>query len=193
MKIINTYLLPILEYCSIVWYPKRIRLIKKLERPIWFATRTPLHSPYRSDDPLYLTYSQRLDLDELKLLTMEERRTINVLTTTCKILNDLLHTDLSHTLQRHVNQSVRSQHPNIFQYPTTLCSGPLKLMMATSNKFFHYGQSYQEFTEWNQTIARNFYPQNRRNSDHHEHRKERTNQFLKIFFTRTLQAAPFGS
>lgn len=133
MRLIKTYLLPILEYCSVIWYPTRNKHIKELEISIRYATRTHLKSPYRNDHQDYLSYDERLD--ELQILNLEERRNIALLTTACKLIRNEILSTLSQTLHGHINQNTRNRNPNIFQYSNSMTSSPLKLMMACANKF----------------------------------------------------------
>lgn len=60
LEIIQTYLMPIIEYLSILWYPIKKNKIYQLEKCSRFATRTALGAPYRNDDVKYLSYDQRL-------------------------------------------------------------------------------------------------------------------------------------
>lgn len=41
LKIVCTYLLPIIEYVPLIWFPQRKKVIKSLEKSLRFASRTP--------------------------------------------------------------------------------------------------------------------------------------------------------
>lgn len=150
-------------YCSIIWYPTKKTHINQLERPIRFATRTHLRTPYRSDHVQYLTYDQRLIV--MELLTLEERRNLHLLTTACKILNNISITSIAPVLQGYINHSARNRNPNIFLYPNSMSNSTLKLMMACANKFSNSIKIIENSPNEIKTIVTNFHLQQRKNSN----------------------------
>lgn len=135
MKIIQTYLVPILEYASVVWYPTKTRNIKALEKSLQYATRAQLKSPYRNDHPEYKSYPDRLA--ELNLLSMEERRNVQLIKFTSKLCRNEIKSTIGRTLSTYINVNARNRNPNIFKYSSSLPSSPLKMMMSCTNKFSH--------------------------------------------------------
>lgn len=155
IRIIFAYLMPILEYCAIVWYPTKTTHITKLEKPLRFATRAYLRTPYRTDHAGYLKYQQRLH--EMKLTTIEERRTIAVLAITSKIITQQTHSKLLQSLTGFRNHNTRFRNPIIFKYTPSAVHGPLKTMMETSNRFSNVINFDANTTNAIKTIARNLF------------------------------------
>lgn len=133
IKLIRIYLMPILEYCSILWQPISKTMDSKLERSQRFATRIALHSPYRTDHPMYLSYDQRLCT--LDMLTFAERRSIAIVILTKKITYDYLECTLQTQLRNCLNLRTITRSPQRFIVPGRLHDGPLKTMMTTTNYF----------------------------------------------------------
>lgn len=96
LKIICTYLLPIIEYAPLIWFPQLKNVITQLEKSLRFATRTALGSPYRNDHPNYLSYDQRWLGPEL--ISIEETYPTSVVILAHKMTNDHLKTSLNPSL-----------------------------------------------------------------------------------------------
>lgn len=74
MKILNTYITLIFEYCSSVFSQHRVMMNRELERTLHQSKRFALKAPYRNDNPNYIDFNRRLD--RLGVLTYDQGRKI---------------------------------------------------------------------------------------------------------------------
>lgn len=103
-----TYIVPILEYCAIVWSKIKVKDEKTIEAYLHQATRIALGSAYRPHQPGYLYYGQRLAA--LKMISMKQRREIAIIMTAINIMKSTEESSLKEFLQQHLrgNHSTRS-------------------------------------------------------------------------------------
>lgn len=132
IKIIQTYLMPILEYLPILWYPSQRNEIYILEKCLRFATRTALGVPHRNDHANYLTYDQRLLT--LDLISIEDRFNMSIIILTKKILDEETKSTFGPILALNLNQRARNRNSNTFiidrqRIPPSLV---LKMMQITN-------------------------------------------------------------
>lgn len=55
LKILKIYILPMIEYCAIIWSPAVRSTDRRLDKVIHLATRLAIGSPYRNDQEGYLS------------------------------------------------------------------------------------------------------------------------------------------
>lgn len=133
ISITKSFILPIVEFCSVVWSQDRI--IISLEKTLHNSTRAQLATPYDNRHADYITFEQRMNI--LGLLTYRERRIITSTLTIIKIVRGDLITTLSDTVEeyRHVVLRV-TRNANIFDFGWH-CelppSSPLRMGMANVN------------------------------------------------------------
>lgn len=103
IKIQNTYITPIIVYCSMVWSRKRISANKRLERLLHMASRMALRAPYHHDDINYVNFNDRLAT--LHLLTYKESRKIASIIKSSKFSEGEIDTELSNYVSqcRHIS------------------------------------------------------------------------------------------
>lgn len=132
IKIIQTYLLQIIEYLPILWYPTKRNKIYILEKCLRFATRTALRAPYRNDHANYLTYDQRLLA--LDLISIEDRFRSSIIILIKKILDDETKSTFGPILALNLIQRATNRNSNTFiidrrRIPPSLV---LKMMQITN-------------------------------------------------------------
>lgn len=125
LKIVSTYITPLIEYCSVVWDQERVLSNKRLEKFVHNATRFALHTPFRTDDIDYVSFEKRMEL--CGLLTYEERRKIASAIFTVKLHNNTIDTNLGDFVRDSRHESVfHSRSPLLFTIRRSLSdSSPL--------------------------------------------------------------------
>lgn len=134
LKIVSTYITPILEYASIVWDQNRIVSEGRIEKVLHYGTRMALQLPYRSDHPNYVAFDVRRRT--CKVLTYRERRVINSIVVIIKISRGLLITQLSDRIVNCMRPPGRfTRHPNIFNLSlgTFATKSPIRIAMENTN------------------------------------------------------------
>lgn len=105
LKLLHVYVVPLIEYCPIVWHQEKTTHITKLEAYLHKATRIALGSAYRPNQPGYLYYEQRIR--SLQILTLQQRRVFAIIIAVIKILRGAImhwcHADTS-TFHERPNQ-----------------------------------------------------------------------------------------
>lgn len=147
LKKVNTYITPVLEYCSVVWNQDRKGSNQRIERILHLATRTALHSPYDHRDENYISFEKRINLHQL---TYEDRRTITSIIDTVKILNGDINSALTNVL---INAKYVSAHntrrPNIFD-PSQIKAAKISLLYMGIQR--HHFRKHQD--RYDQKIAK---------------------------------------
>lgn len=82
-KMTNTFLFPIINYASEIWYSERTTIDLQIERLNKISTRISLNLPSDSRDAEYLTYNQRLI--KLKELSYQDRLNVKSIVTLLKM------------------------------------------------------------------------------------------------------------
>lgn len=135
-KIINTYITPVVEYCSLVWSQNRTMSERRFERPLHYGTRAALRVPFHHEDENYIRFEERMNI--LQLLTYKDRRIIASKLYIIKILRGQLETTLATTLQdlRHDPQYT-SRSPNLFVIDRRRIpvNSPPHVSMSNINKY----------------------------------------------------------
>lgn len=136
LNILTTYIIPINEYCSFIWRRYTGTQNYQLEKPLRFASRIALHLPYRHTDPLYKNYKQRID--ELGILTTEERSIIAAIIFICKCAKGDLQSPISQQIrERRIETPARTRNPNIFQTAGLQIGSTLRRLLITTNNYRH--------------------------------------------------------
>lgn len=112
LKIVNIYITPIVEYCSIIWAQKRITIEKRIEKVWHIASRMALGTPYRQDDVNYINFETRMRT--LGQLTFLKRRIISSIIYLGKILKGESKTKLAQQVIRCRNTDQVTRSPNPF-------------------------------------------------------------------------------
>lgn len=136
LKIINTCVMPVAEYCSPIRSQNRITIEKSLEKTLHYATRAALRTPFRHDDANYVSFNQRLK--KLGMLTYGERRHIASIIFHLKILRGEIKSELCKLLRSNSPvPSYTSRSPNIFVYNRRNIApkSPIQIAMALINQF----------------------------------------------------------
>lgn len=133
-KIVDTYIRPIIEYNSVVWRHIRPTLLKKLENVLHRSTRIALNLPYRTDDPRYQNFNNRLN--QMNMLTFEERRNIASVVFVIKLLNGELNSKVKSHIDdlRHINVR-NTRNPVLFHLSrsTWRNNSPLTMILQQMN------------------------------------------------------------
>lgn len=118
LKIVSTYITPLIEYGSIVWDQERSGSNKRLEKYLHNATRFTLQTPLRTDDRNYVDFERRLEL--CKLLTYEERREIASAIFAIKIYKRTVDTKHDFVRELRYDGALQVRVPPIFTIRRTL-------------------------------------------------------------------------
>lgn len=134
-KILKTYVTPIVEYASSVWWQNRVISDGRLERILHKLTRLSLQTGFRPNLPNYVTFQERLR--QLNLLTFAERREIASAVFILKILKEEIRSTMLEKIfasrRLHVDHI---RNPTIFNVSRNLpAKSPLALGMSTINKY----------------------------------------------------------
>lgn len=138
LKIVGTYITPLIEYCSVIWDQDRVLSNKRIEKCMHNATRFALQTPFRTDDANYVNFDKRME--RCKLLTYAERRQIALVTFTMKLFKNEIDTAIGDIVRESKNDSaLRTRSPAIFMIRRTLVeSSPLHRCLKTTNDFREY-------------------------------------------------------
>lgn len=116
LKILNVYIIPIIEYGSIIWWQKRLGLDKRLEKILHKTTRLVLSTSFRPNQPNYVTFDERLR--RLNLITLVECREITSAIFMIKLFKGELASTMTDRLEnmRHRNLA-NTRNPLLFDLP----------------------------------------------------------------------------
>lgn len=103
-KITRTYILPVLEFSSMVWDQHRIGCNEQLERVLHQMSRAVLNRPFVVRHPRYIDFEARIS--QLNLLTLTERRIIQSIIIIIKIQRGILKSQLVQSIQRAVPHNI---------------------------------------------------------------------------------------
>lgn len=131
IQIVNTYIMPILEYGSIIWYQNNKTREMELEKVYKYATRFAIRQNDR-----YINYNQRLK--KLKLLSLRIRRILNSICIIDKIIKGDLKTNLIQVIESHKYENTFNiRNPPLFKSSITTLpiKSPLRLAMSSMNNY----------------------------------------------------------
>lgn len=95
-------------------------------------TRTALRRPYRSDNPRYLPFHNRMTC--LRLLTLEDRSTIASIKLGQKIIKSNLDMPINSATMSYLNTRIRTRSANTFVITRDVpYKSPLHIMMTDVN------------------------------------------------------------
>lgn len=134
IDLVRTYIVPVLEYASIIWRRGTDTQNRALEAPLRMSTRWALHLPFLPTQMGYRTYQFRLA--SLHLLSMEDRYVLQQITFVKKCLRGEYTSNIVNTIQAaQITRERVTRHPNIFNIGTQHIGGPLRSMMMTCNAY----------------------------------------------------------
>lgn len=134
IDLVKTYIIPVLEYASIIWRRGTVTQNKALEAPLRMSTRWALRLPFLPTQPGYKTYSYRLDT--LHLLSMQDRFIMSQISFTKKCLRGEYRSNIADTIQNELIVRERiTRHPNIFNIGTQHIGGPIRMLLMTCNAY----------------------------------------------------------
>lgn len=135
LTIIDTYVTPILEYCSIVWNRNVVDLQKHIENINHKATRLALGTSYRPHQGNYVDFETRLLW--LKRNTYTDRRII----TSIIFVHKLIHAKENSRLRDLIGSCTiasghRTRNPNLFEFPRYMhIKSRMHICMSNANKY----------------------------------------------------------
>lgn len=135
VKICNTFILPIQEYCIPIWYRDRVGLNRQVEWVHHQITRIALGSAHRPHLPNYIEYRERCR--RLAIPTFEERTTATQALSIIKLLKGIIDSDFSHVIQNLVNVglfSLRTRKLFASDRRSIAPGSPLDLCIAAANR-----------------------------------------------------------
>lgn len=139
MRIINIYVLPVIEYGSVIWNQNRIGHNKKLERILHMASRATLSAPFDVRHPNYINFNTRMH--RLRQLTFEKRRIISSLINIIKIIRGILISPLAATINqcRHVPvRTLRNPLPfDSTKIGAMAAKSPIAISLRNYNTYHH--------------------------------------------------------
>lgn len=132
LPIINTYVIPIMEYGSIIWRREIAEQNKKMEMSLRFGTRLFLGLPFSTMDPRYKSYQERLN--ECKLITMEQRSNIAAILFVMKCIQGQISSTISDEINSRKITESRTRNPRIFKTDDLYYGGPLHRILSIANR-----------------------------------------------------------
>lgn len=143
-KLTKTYLLPIAEYCSVIWSQNRVGVETLLEKPLHNISRYVLGAPYHTFHPQYVSFSTRMR--RLQLLNFGQRRTIARITVAHKLFHLEIDTPCGEWLRNRRNPTTITRNPPIFTLKRNDINNksPLQMMANEVNKFRHIFSFFED-------------------------------------------------
>lgn len=133
LPIIQTYITPVLEYCSIVWRRDILIQNHKLETSQRFGTRLFLNLPYSVRDPRYRMYQERLQT--CKMISMNQRSKIAAIIFVCKCMQGLIVSKIAEIIiQRRIIRT-NLRNPRLFDVDHLTIGGPIYRILSLANEF----------------------------------------------------------
>lgn len=137
-KVTSIYILPIIEYASLVWDQHRIGINSDLENVLHKMSRNALNLPYDVRNENYMDFNSRMNL--INMLTTKERRIISSILFVLKIQRGELQSDLIQII--NASQSHNTHHtrrPNLFEINQRILpsKSPMYIAMTNCNEFKH--------------------------------------------------------
>lgn len=135
IRMITIYVLPIVEYASVVWTKDGSTLERTLESILHKATRAQLNSPYRPDEVGYINFEERCN--RLNMLTFNARRKIATIVFAIGIFQGRITSDLQQRMIAYRTADRITRVPLLFNIGLrSLCkNSPLYRMMKLLNEF----------------------------------------------------------
>lgn len=137
-KITTIYILPIVEYASMVWDQHRIGINSELENILHKMTRNALHLPYDVRSENYVDFESRMN--KLQLLTTKERRILSSILFVLKLQRGELQSELIQIINSSNTQNTyRTRCPNLFEINqrTIPSKSPMYIAMSNCNEYKH--------------------------------------------------------
>lgn len=132
LSIIQTYVIPIIEYAAIVWRRNTKIQSLALEKSLRFASRCALRAPYSNQDPAYINFNDRLRI--LEILSMEERFRIACITFVLKCLKGEVHAEIAtRIIGLHRIPTRVTRNPNLFNLINLPIGSPLRGILLYAN------------------------------------------------------------
>lgn len=135
MKICNTFILPIQEYCIPIWYRERAGLNAQLEWVHHQITRIALGTAHRPYVPNYVTYNDRCS--RLGVPTFQARTKATQALSVIKLLKGIVDSDFSQVIQNSVNVgmfSLRTRNLFASDRRSIATGSPLDLCITAANE-----------------------------------------------------------
>lgn len=131
-RMCNTYVYPIINYCSEIWYSERATIDLVVEKFNKIATRITLSIPpdHRHED--YIPYQQRLDM--LHEISYQDRLNIKSITTLLKIVHSTTYYHDRNLINGLVNRNRNRLH-TVFNIHSDIPS--LNFAIRKSTAFRH--------------------------------------------------------
>lgn len=134
IKFFKTYILPIVEYASIIWMETSIANQNKVEEILHRVKRYSLTIPMRTDHPRYLACIQRIK--RCNLVQLRDRRVLHFINTVHKIQNSKMLCDQNKLIyDRTYLPSVVTRRPNVSQLHGIPKKSPLAISLNNVNKY----------------------------------------------------------
>lgn len=136
LRIFDTYAVPILEYCSLIWNRNLIGVAHQIEQIHHKVTRLALGTPYRTDAIGYKPFPERVRA--LNRNTLAERRIISSIIYVHKLLNGQIESKLAAYLRTFLVLNIRhTRNPNIFDISNReiTTNSSLRLAMLQVNTY----------------------------------------------------------
>lgn len=135
IKIVNTYITPLIEFNSIIWNQSRVALNDKLDTFLHKSTRQLLATAYRPHQPGYVEFEQRLL--QIHLLTYDERRSIAAAIFILKIYKGCLQSTYSQKIiSSKFENTVNLRSPQLFRIDRKIpLNSPLYNCLVAINEF----------------------------------------------------------
>lgn len=138
VRIVNTFIAPIQEYCGPIWYRNRVGLNKQLEWVHHQITRIALGTAHRPHLPNYVEYNERCNL--LGIPSFEARSAATQALLIVKLIKGCIDSDLGQTMSNLVNQgptSLRSRNLIAHDRRVIAPDSPLDICTAAANRLSH--------------------------------------------------------
>lgn len=130
----KAYIVPIIEYGSIIWRNDTQIQNYAMENTLRFATRVTLRAPYDNRDPLYIPYEVRLRM--LDLLSLRERFIIANVIFAIKCAKDEIDVDMAVDIKhRIIQRRIQTRRPNIFETAHLPFGSRIKRILEFANEY----------------------------------------------------------
>lgn len=135
LRVINTYIHPIITYASPIWLSDNDTVFHTTEEFLRKATRTILNLPFSNLHPNYHSYSARLNM--LGIASMKERIIANWIIFTLRVVKGDTNFQLGENIIMRRRQNQRTRNPHIFTTYDLPIGDALKKMMDWTNTYRH--------------------------------------------------------